>query len=59
MSVGPTYPHISQQNVGRVSVILPKHGGLESDTLEDWSEGGGLDRDREVNLRRLKLLNLK
>lgn len=54
MSVGPTYPHISQQNVGRVSVILPKHGGLESDTLEDWSEGGGLDRDREVNLRRLK-----
>lgn len=54
MPILPTGPLISQQNVGKASVVLPKQEEPEFDPLEDWNVGEGLDGDMEAGIGRLK-----
>lgn len=54
MPILPTGSLISQQNVGKASVVLPKQEEPEFDPLEDWNGGEGLDGDMEAGIGRLK-----
>lgn len=54
MPVLPTFPLTSQQNVGKASIVPPKQEGLEFDTTENWSGGGGLDGDMEARNSEVK-----